>query len=130
VAVEASTASYVTTVVVGIIITMVVGQLLLRVGYDFLVEVYEDRTLATSLNYLLVTLFHLIALGLVGIVSTANPIGLNGIQLIITRIGFILLILGGVYGLTVLALTTARNRRRRDTFEDSIIARDERKRGP
>jgi hypothetical protein len=125
---EVSTASYVTTVIIGIIITLVVGQLLLRVGYDFLIEVYDDRTLATSLNYLLVTLFHLFALGLVSLLSTANPIGLNGIQLIITRTGFILLMLGGVYGLTVLALTTARDRRRKDTVEDSITARYEQRR--
>src|SRR3954464_12932178 len=125
---EVSTASYVTTVIIGIIITLVVGQLLLRVGYDFLIEVYDDRTLATSLNYLLVTLLHLFALGLVSLLSTANPIGLNGIQLIITRTGFILLMLGGVYGLTVLALTTARDRRRKDTSQDSFTARYEQQR--
>jgi hypothetical protein len=128
--VEVSTPSYVITVVIGIIVTLVVGQLLRRVGYDFLIEVYKDRTLAASLNYLLVTLFHLMALGLLGVVSTANPGGRNGIQLIITRTGFTLLILGGVYGLTVLALTAARNRRRKDTVEDSITARYEQRRGP
>jgi hypothetical protein len=128
--VEASTPSYVITVVIGTIVTLVVGQLLRRIGYDFLIEVYEDRTLATSLNHLLVTLFHLMALGLLGIVSTANPRGINGIQLIITRTGFTLLILGGVYGLTMLALTIARNRRRKDTLEDSITAHYRRRRGP
>jgi hypothetical protein len=120
---EVSTASYVTTVVIGVVITLVVGQLLLRAGYDFLVEVYDDRTPATALNYLLVTLFHLIALGLVSLLSTANPMGLDGVQLIVTRTGFVLLMLGGVYGLTVLALTTARNRRRRDAVEDRLTAR-------
>jgi hypothetical protein len=119
---EVSTASYVTTVVIGIISTLVVGQLLRRVGYDFLREVLGDRTLTTSLNYLLVTLFHLIALGLVGLVSTAN-LGLNGVQLIITKTGIFLLVLGGVYGLVVLALTTARNRRREEGLEDSISGR-------
>jgi hypothetical protein len=127
---QVSTASYTTTVIIGIIITVVVGQLLLRAGYDFLIEVYDDRTLATSWNHLLVTLFHLIALGFLGLVSTANPFNLNGIQLIITRTGVILLTLGGVYGLTVLALVTARNRRRTDAFEDSITARYKQNRGP
>ena len=63
---EVSTASYVTTVVIGIIITLVVGQLLRRVGFDFLWQVYGDRAMTSSLNDLLVTLFHLIALGLLG----------------------------------------------------------------
>jgi hypothetical protein len=128
--VEVSTPSYVITVVIGTIVTLVVGQLLRRVGYDFLIEVYEDRTQAASLNHLLVTLFHLMALGLLGVVSTANPGGLNGTQLVITRTGITLLILGGVYALTVLALTKARNRHRKDTLEDSITARYERRRGP
>jgi hypothetical protein len=127
---QVSTASYVTTVIIGIIITVVVGQLLLRAGYDFLIEVYDDRTLATSWNHLLVTLFHLIALGFLGLVSTANPLGLDGVQLIITRTGVILLTLGGVYGLTVLALVAARNRRRTDAFEDSITAQYKQNRGP
>lgn len=121
---EVSTASYVTTVVIGIIITLVVGQLLRRIGYDFLREVYGDRSLTTSLNYLLVALFHLIALGLVGLVSSAN-LGLTGIQLIITKTGIILLILGGVYGLAVLALATARRHRREEALEASFTTRYE-----
>jgi hypothetical protein len=116
---EVSTASYVTTLVIGIIITLVVGQLFRRAGYRFLEEVYGDRTSTTRLGYLLVTLFHLIALGLVFLVSTAN-LGLDGIQLIITKTGIFLLVLGGVYGLAVLALATARNRRREEVLEDSI----------
>jgi hypothetical protein len=123
VTVEVSTGSYVTTVVIGVVVTLVVGQLLRRVGRDFLIEVYDDRTVAASLNLLLVTLFHLIALGLLCLVSTANPRGLDGVQLVITRTGIVLLVLGGVYGLTVLALTVARNRLRDDAVEDDIQAR-------
>lgn len=121
--VQVSTASYVTTVVIGVVVTLVVGQLLRRVGYDFLIEVYDDRTVAASLNHLLVTLFHLIALGSLCLVSTTNPRGLDGIQLIITRTGIVLLVLGGVYGLTVLALTRARSRLRDDALEDGMTAR-------
>ncbi|MDD7939611.1 hypothetical protein PHK61_14400 [Actinomycetospora lutea] len=120
---EVSTSSYVTTVVVGVVVTLVVGQLLRRVGYDFLAEVYDDLTVAASLNRLLVTLFHLIALGSLCLVSTVNPRGLDGIQLIITRTGIVLLLLGGVYGLTVLALTRARSRLRDDALEDGMAAR-------
>ncbi|PVZ11057.1 hypothetical protein [Actinomycetospora cinnamomea] len=119
---EVSTASYVVTVVIGIVIVLVVGQLLRRLGYDFLREIHGDRTRTTSLNYLLVTLFHLIALGLLTLVSTAN-LGLNGIQLIITKTGIFLLVLGAVYGLAVLGLETARKRRREEALEDSIRSR-------
>jgi hypothetical protein len=127
---EVSTASYVTTVVIGVAVALVVGQLLRRIGFDFLAEVYEDQGTARALNHLLVTLFHLIALGLLCLVSTANPRGLDGIQLVVTRTGIVLLVLGGVYGLTVLALTRARHRLRDEALEDEVTARHPRRRGP
>jgi hypothetical protein len=114
--------SYVVTVVIGIVIVVVVGQLLRRLGHDFLHEVYGDRTLNTSLNALLGTLFHLFALGLLTLVSAAD-LGLVGVQLIITKTGIFLLVLGGVYGLAVLGLETARKRRREEALEDSIRPR-------
>jgi uncharacterized membrane protein YuzA (DUF378 family) len=117
---EVSTASYVTTIVIGIIITLVVGRFLRRAGYDLLREVFGERTSTTSLNYLLITLYHLIALGLLTLVATSNPLGLDGIQLIITKTGIFLLVLGAVYGLTVLALAIARNRRRTEALEDGF----------
>jgi hypothetical protein len=117
-----SAVSYVVTVVIGLIIVVVVGQLLRRLGNDFLDEVYGDRRLTTSLNALLGTLFHLFALGLLTLVSAAD-LGLGGVQLVITKTGIFLLVLGGVYGLAVLGLETARRRRREEALEDSIRPR-------
>ena len=117
---EVSTGSYVVTTVVGLIITVVVGRLLRPAGYDLLREVLGERSSTTSLNRLLVTLYYLVALGLLTLVATTNPFGLNGVQLIITKIGIFLLILGAVYGLTVLALVIVRNRRRTETLEESF----------
>jgi hypothetical protein len=117
---EVSTGSYVVTTVVGLIITVVVGRLLRPAGYDLLREVLGERSSTTSLNRLLVTLYYLVALGLLTLVATTNPFGLNGVQLIITKIGMFLLILGAVYGLTVSALVIVRNRRRTETLEDSF----------
>jgi len=124
-----STASYVVTVVIGIIVVLVVGQLLRRLGHDFLREVYGVRTMATSLNALLVALFHLFALGLLTLVSAAN-LGLSGVQLVITKTGIFLLILGAVYGLAVLGMETARKRRREEALEDSIHPRGTDRRPP
>jgi hypothetical protein len=117
---EVSTAGYVMTIVIGVVITVVVGRLLRPAGFDLLREVFGERALTTSLNRLLVTLYYLIALGLLTLVATTNPLGLNGVQLIVTKTGIFLLILGAVYGLTVLALAGARNRRRSETLEDSF----------
>src|SRR3954467_3521733 len=117
---EVSTGSYVVTTVVGLIITVVVGRLLRPAGYDLLREVFGERKLTTSLNRLLVTLYYLIALGLLTLVATTNPCGLGGIQLIITKTGIFLLILGAVYGSTVAALAVARDRRREEALEDSF----------
>jgi len=120
---EVSTGSYVVTTVVGLIITVVVGRLLRPAGYDLLREVLGERSSTTSLNRLLVTLYYLVALGLLTLVATTNPFGLNGVQLIITKIGMFLLILGAVYGLTVSALVIVRNRRRTETLEDNFRER-------
>ncbi|WP_433784137.1 hypothetical protein ACQPX6_28530 [Actinomycetospora sp. CA-101289] len=117
------------TVVIGIIVVLVVGQLLRRLGRDFLREVYGDRTMATSLNALLVTLFYLFALGLLTLVSAAD-LGLGGVQLVITKTGIFLLILGAVYALTVLGLEAARKRRREEALEDSIRPRRTSRRPP
>lgn len=119
-----STASFVTTVVVGIVITLVVGVLLRRIGRDFLAEVYRDRSFSTSLTYLLVTLYHLFALGLLTLVASAD-LDLAGVQSVVVRIGIFLLVLGGVYGLAVLALERARSRQREETFEDDVRGRSE-----
>jgi len=100
-----------------------VGQLLIHAGHDFLRDVYDDEIVATSTNHLLAMLFHLFALGLLGLVSTANyPIleGLSGVQLMVTKIGAILLALGVVYGLTVLTLASVRSRLRSRVHEESI----------
>jgi hypothetical protein len=117
---EVSTASYVVTVVIGIVITLVVGRLLRPAGYDLLREVFGERKLTTSLNRLLVTLYYLMALGLLTLVATTNPWGLDGIQLIITKTGIFLLILAAVYGSTVAALAVARDRRRKEALEDGF----------
>jgi hypothetical protein len=124
-----STASYVVTVVIGIIVVLVVGQLLRRLGHDFLREVYGERTMTTSLNALLVTMFHLFALGLLTLVSAAN-LALGGVQLIIAKTGIFLLILGAVYGVAVLGLEAARKRRREEALEDSIRPRGTDRRPP
>ncbi|MDD7921444.1 hypothetical protein [Actinomycetospora callitridis] len=117
---EVSTGSYVVTTVVGLIITVVVGRLLRPAGYDLLREVLGERSSTTSLNRLLVTLYYLFALGLLALVATTNPLGLDGVQLIITKTGIFLLTLGAVYGLTVLALVIVRDRRRTETLEDGF----------
>lgn len=114
-----SAGSYTMTLVIGIFVVLIVGQLLRRLGHRFLDEVYGDRTLTTSLNALLGTLYHLFALGLLTVVSAAD-LGLSGIQLVIARTGIFLLILGAVYGLAVLGLEAARKRRREEDLEDGV----------
>jgi MFS family permease len=117
-----SAGSYTVSLVIGIVVVLVVGQLLRRLGHRFLDEVYGDRTLTTSLNTLLGTLYHLFALGLLTLVSAAD-LGLSGIQLVIARTGIFLLILGAVYGLAVLGLEAARKRRREEDLEDGVRQR-------
>jgi hypothetical protein len=127
---EDSTASYLTVVIIGVVVTLVVGQLLLRLGHDFISEIY-DPGLTRSMDLLLGTLFHLFALGFLGLLSTANPVfsGLTGLQSVITRVGVVLLTLGAVYGAAVLSLAVTRARRDTHAVEDDFTAKYQ-QRGP
>jgi hypothetical protein len=117
-----STGGFVATLVVGVVAVLVVGQLLRRAAHDYLEEVYGDRTRTTSLNTLLLTLFHLLALGLLTMVARAD-LGLDSLRLVVARTGIFLLVLGGVYALALLGLSRARSHRRDEDAEDDFRGR-------
>lgn len=105
---------YVTVVVLGAVITVLVGVLLYRNGEPFLVDVFGgDRERATGINRLLVVLFHLIVLGLLALISVLEvPWATSTTQLVLTKLGVVLLVLGAAHGATMTVLTRIRLRRR------------------
>lgn len=117
------TATYVMIVVIGFVLTIIVGQILMRSGHGFLADVFDDEEVATSTTRLLGVLFHLVALGFLALVSTFDPIPVQGtVQMVVTKIGGVLLVLGVLHGATLLLLARVRNRRREQGIESSVTA--------
>lgn len=105
---------YVTVVVLGALLTVLVGVLLYRNGEPFLVDVFGgDRERATGINRLLVVLFHLVVLGMLALISVLEvPWATGATQIVLTKLGVVLLVLGGAHGATMAVLTRIRLRRR------------------
>lgn len=104
--------TYLTVLFIGIALTVVVGQILIRSGRPFLEDVFRERETARSVTRLLVVLFHLIVLGVIALVATINITLAHPIQTIVVRLGLVLLVVGVAYGGTLLVLTRLRARRR------------------
>jgi hypothetical protein len=123
------TPTYLFIVVVGFILTIVVGQILMRSGYGFLRDVFEDDEVATSTTRLLGVLFHLVALGFLALISTYRPFDVEGrVQIVITQLGGVMLLLGALHGLTLLLLARIRSRRRSQTLETELTSQYEQQR--
>lgn len=104
---------YVTVVVLGAVLTIVVGLILYRVGEPFLEEVFGDRRRARSMNRLLVVLFNLVVLGILALISVIDVPWVQGeVQLVVTKLGVVLLVLGAAHGFAMYGLGRIRSRRR------------------
>ena len=126
------TASYLTLVVIGILITVGVGQILLRSGQPFLDDVFQNKESAHSINRLLVVLFHLLTLGVLGMISVIDvPADAGTAQTVVFKIGVVLLLVGIAYGVSMLVLLRIRERRRQQAMSAEIDQKlAEQRRGP
>jgi hypothetical protein len=123
------TPTYLLIVVLGFILTLVVGQILMRSGLGFLRDVFDSEETAVSANRLLGVLFHLIALGFLALISTYRPFDVEGrVQIVVTQLGGVMLLLGVLHGLALLLLARIRNRRRSETIESEMTAQYEQQR--
>jgi hypothetical protein len=123
------TPTYLLIVVVGGLITLVVGQILMRSGIGFLRDVFDSEDSAVSANRLLGVLFHLIALGFLALISTYRPFDVEGrVQIVITQLGGVMLLLGVLHGLALLLLARIRSKRRNESIETAMTSQYEQQR--
>jgi hypothetical protein len=123
------TPTYLTIVIVGGLITLVVGQILMRSGIGFLRDVFDSEDSAVSANRLLGVLFHLIALGFLALISTYRPFDVQGtVQIVITQLGGVMLLLGVLHGLALLLLSRIRSKRRNESLETAMTSQYEQQR--
>ncbi|ALE86407.1 hypothetical protein [Pseudonocardia sp. HH130629-09] len=114
------TGGYLALVVVGVAITVGVGQILLRTGQPFLQDVFQSKETSHSINRLLVVLFHLLTLGVLGMISVIDIDSITGVQQIVFKIGVVLLVVGIAYGISMLVLLRIRERRRQQKVSADI----------
>jgi hypothetical protein len=116
-------ASYVSLLLVSVVLTFLVGRLLITAGEPFLQEVFQDTKVTRSVNLLLSVLFHLITLGVLAIISGIDLGPDEPLQRWITRLGVVLLVLGIAYGISMLVLIRIRERRRQDEISEHVQER-------
>lgn len=104
--------TYLTVLFLGIVLTVVVGQILIRSSRPFLEDVFPDPDTARSVTRLLVVLFHLVVLGVIALVATIDITFDHAVQTIVVRFGLVLLVLGAAHAGTLFVLARLRARRR------------------
>ena len=105
---------YVIYLIASAFLTVYVSRTLFTNGRIFLVEVFQQQGLADSVNHLLVVGFYLINLGWAALLINAggSPQSLpDMIQETVTRLGVVLLVLGGMHFFNMFVLYLIRRGR-------------------
>lgn len=106
--------TYITYLVISIVLTVWVAQTLFRHGRTFLVDaMHGNETLADSVNHLLVVGFYLINAGYVTLALKygEKPIDFVGaIEFFSTKIGLVLLVLGAMHFFNLYVFSQLRRR--------------------
>lgn len=111
------TASYTVLLILGIVLTLIVGAILLRSGQSLLDGEYPPVR-AASLVRLVTVGYVLVALGVLAVISTI-PLPIDGaLQLMVTKLGVVLLVLGGAYALTLRVFGRLRDAHREEELEE------------
>lgn len=118
-----TTGQYLIFLVVAVALTAGVGRVLFVSGEPFLEEVFQSKETARSLNVLLTVLFHLLTLGVLAIISTLDVPVEGIVQTMVTKFGFVLVVVGIAYGISMLVLLKIRERRRAASVSANVQAR-------
>ena len=106
--------TYLVYITLSVAITVWVGHTLYRNGIVFLIDVFSgNEVLAHSVNHLLVVGFYLVNLGWVSLAlrigySVTGPQG--AIEALSSKIGFVLLVLGGMHFFNLYVFSRIRRR--------------------
>lgn len=111
--------SYLAVLLSGTALTLLVGVILRRNGQALLEEVYPESR-AAGLTRLVAVGFHLVALGVLALISTISVPVDGAVQTAVTKLGVVLLVLGAAYGFTLLALGRIRDAHRRAQLDQEF----------
>ncbi len=96
---------------IGTVLIVIIGKVLIHSGAVMLTDAESDRASAGSVSTLVGVLFYLVALGLLALVATVPVPADSGLQAVVTKLGIVLLVLGGLTALTIGAFSAIRGRR-------------------
>jgi TRAP-type C4-dicarboxylate transport system permease large subunit len=106
--------TYLAYLTLSLLLTIWVARTLHKNGRVFLVDSFGgNETLADSINHLLVVGFYLINIGYVALALTERnaPQDLRGVlELLSSKVGFVLLVLGGMHFFNLLVFSKMRRR--------------------
>jgi hypothetical protein len=111
--------SYVTFLIIGVVLVLIDGQLISRSGRGYLRKVYEPEA-ARSMIQLVVGLFYLVVLGLLALISMINVDTGLPVRDVVAKLGVLLLVLAAAHGLTLTILMRIRDRRWQEQISDEI----------
>jgi hypothetical protein len=112
--------SYVTFLVLGIVLVVVDGQLIYRGGKGYLKRAAYDEEQAGSMMKLTTVLFHLVVLGLLAIVSIIEVDTGNAVKNVVVKLGIVLLLLALAHGATMAILARIRDRQVQQQLADEM----------
>ena len=111
--------SYFIYLAISLVVTVWVARTLERRGRVFLVDSFRGNAeLADSINHLLVVGFYLVNIGFVGLALRSDSILLNlrqAIEMLSEKLGWVLVILGGMHFMNIYIFSRFRNRHLRTT---------------
>lgn len=111
--------SYVTFLVLGVVLVLIDGQLISRSGRGYLRKVYAPDEVR-SMVHLVSGLFHLVVLGLLALLSLINVDTGLAVRDVVVKLGLLLLLLAAAHGFTLTILMRMRDRRRQEQISDEI----------
>ncbi len=112
--------SYVTFLVLGIVLVVVDGQLIYRSGKGYLKRAAYDDERVSGMMKLTTVLFHLVVLGLLALVSTINIDTGDAVKNVVVKLGIVLLLLALAHGVTMAVLARIRDRQVQQQLADQM----------
>jgi hypothetical protein len=113
--------SYVTFLVLGIVLVVVDGQLIYHSGKGYLrrAAAYDDEQVGGMMK-LTAVLFHLVVLGLLALVSIINVETGDPVKNVVVKLGVVLLLLALAHGVTMAILARIRDRQLQQQLADQM----------
>src|SRR5512139_2893078 len=102
------TNSYVTFLIIGVVLVLIDGQIVYRSGRTFLTEAYREPEAARSIVQLVAVLFHLVVLGLLALLSVIDINTGSPVRDVVVNVGVTLLVLAAAHAATMSSLSTIR----------------------